>query len=149
MIIFPGMFPRLWKQPSLSSCVSPWLSHHLPAHAISLRTPPPCSHHLLLTPPPCSHHLLLTPSPCSHHLLAHFTLTPPPCSHHLLLTPPPCSLYSHTTSLLTLLSHHFFAHTTSVWHQMWEWEVPTPSSPLWPQLGVLWLNSVLKHSLNI
>ena len=90
---------------------------------------------LTLPPPPCSCHLLLTPPP------AHPTC----CSHHLLLTPPP----AHTTSLLTLLSHHLPAHTTSVWHQMWEWEVPTPSSPLWPQLGVLWLNSVLKHSLNI
>jgi len=106
---FSRMLPGLWKQPSLSSCVSPWLSHHLRAYTTSLLTPPPCSHYLpahttpcslyshttsLLTPLPCSYHPLLTL--LSHHLLAHFTLTPslahftltpPPCSHHLCLTP--------------------------------------------------------------
>ena len=131
---FSRMLPGLWKQPSLSFCISPWLSHHLHAYTTSLLTPPLA--HFTLTPPPCSHHFPAHTTPCSLY------------SHTI-----PCSLYSHTISLLTLLSHHPLlillshhlpAHTTSVWHQVWGWEVPTPSSPLWPQLGVLWLNSVLK-----
>ena len=137
-----------------SVLTQPPCSHHLPAHTISLLTPPLA--HFTLTPPPCSHHFPAHTTPCSlyshtislltllshhpwltllsHHLLAHFTLTPSPCSlySHTI----PCSLYSHTTSLLTPL--------LSDTRQTLGWEVPTPSSPLWPQLGVLWLNSVLK-----
>ena len=153
---FSRMLPGLWKQPSLSSCVSPWLSHHLRAYTTSLLTPPPCSHYLpahttpcslyshttsLLTPLPCSYHPLLTL--LSHHLLAYFTLTP--SLAHFTLTPSPCLLYSHT------IPCSLYSHTTSLLtpplsdtRQTLGWEVPTPSSPLWPPLGVLWLNSVLK-----
>lgn len=108
-IIFQ-MLLWLWKQPSLSSCISPWL------YTTSLLTPPLCSHHPLLT---LTHTIsLLT---YSHHLLipqpppAYFPLTPP-CSllsHHLLLTPPPCS-------------HHLCCH------QMWGWRFPHQQSSVTP-----------------
>ena len=68
---------------------------------------------LTLTPPPCSHHLCAHTTPCSlySHTISLLTLlTPPPCSQ-----PPPCSLYSHTTSCshhpCSLSSHTILAHT--------------------------------------
>ena len=88
-IIFPECYLGCENNP-----VSP------PAFLLDSHTTP------VLTQPPCSHHLpahttsLLTPP------LAHFTLIPPPCSHHFPAHTTPCSLYSHTISLLTLLSHH-------------------------------------------